>query len=78
MKITISITVVILMMTLGISTLIGGFTQSALAQGENQTNAGQDKNNTDSDNGMMDKISNMAKEKIGQGLKGLLGGGGSQ
>jgi hypothetical protein len=78
MKITIPITVVILMMTLGISTLIGGFTQSALAQGENQTNPGQDKNNTDSDNGMMDKIGNMAKEKIGQGLKGLLGGSGSQ
>ena len=78
MKITISINVVILMMTFGISTIVGGFTESAFAQGDNQTNVGQGKNNTDSGNGMMDKIGDMAKEKIGQGLKDILGGGGSQ
>ena len=78
MEITISINVVILMMTLGISTIVGGFTESALAQGENQTNIEQGKNNTDSGTGMMDKIGDMAKEKIGQGVKDILGGGGSQ
>ena len=50
MKITVSINVVILMMAIGISTLVGGFTGSAFAQGDNQTNVGQGKNNTDSEN----------------------------
>ena len=50
MKITVSINVVILMMAIGISTLVEGFTGSAFEQGDNQTNVGQDKNNTDSEN----------------------------
>ena len=48
MKITVSINVVILMMAIGISILVGGFTGSAFEQGNNQTNVGQGKNNTDS------------------------------
>ena len=78
MKITIPINVVILMMALGISIVVVGFTGSAFAQGDNQTNVGQGKNNTDNGTGMMDKIGDMAKEKIGQGVKDILGGGGSQ
>ncbi|HEY6589013.1 MAG TPA: hypothetical protein VIY98_12030 [Nitrososphaeraceae archaeon] len=78
MKITVSINVVILMMAIGINTVVGGFTGPAFAQGDNQTNVEQGKNNTDSGNSMMDKIGDMAKEKIGQGLKDILGGGGSQ
>ena len=50
MKITVSINVVILMMDIGISMLVGGFTGSTFAQGNNQTNVGQGKNNTDSGN----------------------------
>ena len=45
---------------------------------DNQTNVEQGKNNTDSGNSMMDKIGDMAKEKIGQGLKDILGGSESQ
>jgi L-cystine uptake protein TcyP (sodium:dicarboxylate symporter family) len=78
LKIKVSINVVILMMAIGICTVVGGFTGSAFGQGDNQTNVGQGKNNTDSGNSMMDKIGDMAKEKIGQGLKDILGGGGSQ
>ena len=78
MKITLYTNIVILMMAIGISTVIGSFTESAFSQGDNQTNVGQGKNNTDSDNGMMDKIGNMKKEKIGQSLNDLLGGSGSQ
>ena len=52
------------MMAIGISTLVGGFTGSAFAQGDNQTNVGQGK--------IIQTV------KIGQGLKDILGGGGSQ
>ena len=38
------------MMVIGISTLVEGFTGSAFEQGDNQTNVGQGKNNTDSEN----------------------------
>jgi len=52
------------MMAIGISTLVGGFTGSAFAQGDNQL--------------MLDKVKIIQTVKIGQGLKGILGGGGSQ
>ena len=77
MKTTIFFNAMIIMI-LGIGIVVGGLTGSALAQTDNQTNAEQGKNNTDSGNSMMDKIGDMAKEKIGQGLKDILGGGGSQ
>ena len=66
------------MMAIGISTVVGGFTGPAFAQGDNQTTVEQGKNNTDSGNSMMDKIGDMAKEKISQGLKDILGGSESQ
>ena len=44
------------MMAIGISILVGGLTGSTFAQGNNQTNVGQGKNNTDSGNSLIDKM----------------------
>ena len=43
-------------MLLGIGMVVGGLTGSALAQTDNQTDAEQGKNNTDSGSSIMDKI----------------------
>jgi len=74
MKTTISFNAMIIMI-FGIGIIIGGLTGSALAQTDNQTNAEQGKNNTDSGSGIMDKISDMAKEKLSQGVQDIIGGG---
>lgn len=75
MKTTISFTAMILMITLGIAIIGGGLIGSALAQTDNQTNAEQGKNNTDSGSGIADKIGDIAKEKISQGVQDIIGGG---
>jgi len=74
MKTTISFNAMIIMI-FGIGIIIGGLTGSALAQTANQTNAEQGKNNTDSGSGIMDKIGDMAKEKLSQGVQDIIGGG---
>ena len=74
MKTTISFNAMIIMI-FGIGIIIGGLTGSALAQTDNQTNAEKGKNNTDSGSGIMDKIGDMAKEKLSQGVQGIIGGG---
>ena len=61
-------------MTLGIGMVVGGLTESALAQTNNQTNADQDKNNTGSGGGIMDKIEDVAKQKIKEGVQEIIGG----
>jgi hypothetical protein len=77
MKTTISFNAMIIMI-FGIGIIVGGVTGSALAQTDNQTKAEQGKNNTESGSGIMDKIGDMAKEKISQGIQDIIGGGGSQ
>ena len=74
MKTTISFNAMIIMI-FGIGIIIGGLTGSALAQTDNQTNAEQGKNNTDSGSGIMDKIGDMTKEKLSQGVQDIIGGG---
>ena len=74
MKTTISFNAMIIMI-FGIGIIVGGVTGSALAQTDNQTNAEQGKNNTDSGSGIMDKIGDMAKEKLSQGIQDIIGGG---
>lgn len=74
MKTTISFTAIILMMALGIGIIVEGLTGSAHAQTDNQPNVEQGKNNTDSGSGIMDKIKDMAKEKISQGVQDIIGG----
>ena len=49
-------------------------TGSALAQTDNQTNAEQGKNNTDSGSSIMDKIGDVAKEKLKEGVQEIIGG----
>ena len=73
MKTTIFLNVIIIV-TLGIGMVVGGLTESALAQTNNQTNADQDKNNTGSGGGIMDKIEDVAKEKIKEGVQEIIGG----
>jgi len=74
MKTTISFNAMIIMI-FGIGIIVGGLTGSALAQTDNQTNAEQGKNHTDSGSGIMDKIGDMAKEKLSQGIQDIIGGG---
>ena len=73
MKTTIFFNAMIIMF-LVIGTVVGGLTGSALAQTDNQTNAEQGKNNTDSGNSIMDKIGDIAKEKISEGVQDIIGG----
>ena len=73
MKTTIFLNVIIIV-TLGIGMVVGGLTESALAQTNNQTNADQDKNNTGSGGGIMDKIEDVAKQKIKEGVQEIIGG----
>lgn len=73
MKTTISFNAMIIML-LGIGMVVGGLTGSALAQSDNQTNAEQGKNNTDSGNSIMDKIGDVAKEKLKEGVQEIIGG----
>ena len=73
MKTTILLNVIIIV-TLGIGMVVGGLTESALAQTNNQTNADQDKNNTGSGGGIMDKIEDVAKQKIKEGVQEIIGG----
>ena len=73
MKTTISFNAMIIMF-LVIGTVVGGLTGSALAQTDNQTNAEQGKNNTDSGSSIMDKIGDIAKEKISEGVQDIIGG----
>ena len=73
MKTTIFLNVIVIV-TLGIGMVVGGLTESALAQTNNQTNADQDKNNTGSGGGIMDKIEDVAKQKIKEGVQEIVGG----
>jgi hypothetical protein len=74
MKTTISFNAMIIML-LGIGMVVGGgLTGSALAQTDNQTNAEQGKNNTDSGSSIMDKIGDVAKEKLKEGVQEIIGG----
>ena len=63
-----------IIMILGIGIVVGGLTESALAQTDNQTNAEQGKNNTDSRSSIMDKIGDVAKEKLKEGVQEIIGG----
>ena len=73
MKTTISFNAMIIML-LGIGMVVGGLTGSVLAQTENQTNAEQGKNNTDGESSIMDKIGDVAKEKLKEGVQEIIGG----
>jgi hypothetical protein len=73
MKTTIFFSATIIML-LGIGLTVGGLTVSALAQTNNQTNAQQGKNNTDSGSSIIDKIEDVAKEKLKEGVQEILGG----
>ena len=73
MKTTIFFNAMIIMI-LGIGIVVGGSTGSVLAQTDNQTNAEQGKNNTDSGSSIMDKIGDIAKEKLSEGEKDIIGG----
>ncbi|HET7644588.1 MAG TPA: hypothetical protein VFK40_13865 [Nitrososphaeraceae archaeon] len=73
MKTTIFFNAMIIML-LGIGITVGGLTGSALAQTDNQTNAEQGKNNTDSGSNIMDKIGDVAKEKLKEGIQEIIGG----
>ena len=73
MKITISFNAMIIML-LGIGMVVGGLTGSALAQTDNRTNAEQAKNNTDNGSSIMDKIGDVAKEKLKEGVQEIIGG----
>ena len=73
MKTTISFNAMIIML-LGIGMVVGGLTGSALAQTDNQTNVKQGKNNTDSGSSIMDKIGDVAKEKLKEGVQEIIGG----
>ena len=73
MKTTISFNAMIIML-LGIGMVVGGLTGSALAQTDNQTNSEQGKNNTDSGSSIMDKIGDVAKEKLKEGVQEIIGG----
>ena len=66
MKTTIFFNAMIIML-LGIGITVGGLTGSALAQTDNQTNA-------DNGNGIMDKIGNIVKEKLKEGVNEIIGG----
>ena len=63
-----------IIMILGIGMVVGGLTGSALAQTDNQTNTEQNKNNTDSGSSIMDKIGDIAKEKLSEGVQDIIGG----
>ena len=63
-----------IIMILGIGIVVGGLTGSALAQTDNQTNAEQGKNNTDNGSSIMDKIGDVAKEKLMEGVQEIIGG----
>jgi hypothetical protein len=73
MKTTIFFSATIIML-LGIGLTVGGLTVSALAQTNNQTNAQQGKNNTDSGSSIIDKIEDVAKEKLKEGVQEIIGG----
>ena len=73
MKTTIFFNAMIIIL-LGIGIIDGGLTWSALAQTDNQINADQSKNNTDNGNGIMDKIGNIVKEKLKEGVNEIIGG----
>jgi len=73
MKTTIFFNATIIMI-LGIGIVVGGLTGSALAQTDNQTNAEQGKNNTDNGSSIMDKIGDVAKEKLSEGVQDIIGG----
>ena len=73
MKTTIFFNATIIMI-LGIGRGVGGLTGSALAQTDNQTNAEQGKNNTDNGSSIMDKIGDVAKEKLMEGVQEIIGG----
>ncbi len=73
MKTTIFFNATIIMI-LGIGIVVGGLTGSSLAQTDNQTNAEQGKNNTDNGSSIMDKIGDVAKEKLMEGVQEIIGG----
>jgi hypothetical protein len=73
MKTTIFFNTMIIML-LGIGITVVGLTGSALAQTDNQTNAEQGKNNTDNGSNIMDKIGDVAKEKLKEGVNEIIGG----
>ena len=73
MKTTIFFNAMIIMI-FGIGITVGGLTGSALAQTDNQSNAEQGKNNTDSGSSIMDKIGDVAKEKLKEGVNEIIGG----
>jgi len=58
----------------GIGIIGAGVTGSAFAQTDNQTKSGQDKNNTNNGSGIMDKIGDIAKEKLKEGVQEIMGG----
>jgi len=63
-----------IIMLLVISMVVEGLTGSALAQTDNQTNAELGKNNTDNGSSIMDKIGDVAKEKLKEGVQEIIGG----
>jgi hypothetical protein len=73
MKTTIYFNAMIIML-LGIGITFGGLTGSVIAQTDNQSNAEQGKNNTDSGTSIMDKIGDVAKEKLKEGVQEIIGG----
>jgi hypothetical protein len=73
MKTTIFFNVMIIML-LGIGITVLGLTEAALAQTDNQTNAEQGKNTTDNGSGIMDKIGDVVKEKLKEGVNEIISG----